>query len=96
VGAKMPKLNQIVHGFRDRDMSMVLPLLRSYMADFWRISSNMARNDESTNEQLVYNVGGGSMVVIAHEPPHAHEEEADMSTSRRRRSQAGIAGAHKK
>jgi len=51
---------------------------------------NTAANDESTNEALVYNVGGGSMIVIARDRPHGDEvEEVDPKKARFSRQGTG-------
>jgi hypothetical protein len=42
---------------------------------------NTAADDDATNEQLVYNVGGGSMVVVASDRPE-QEQEVDLTKLR--------------
>ena len=37
-------------------------------------AGNTAADDDATNEQLVYNVGGGSMVVVASDRPEPDQE----------------------
>ena len=48
-----------------------------------RAGANTASNDEELNEQLVYNVGGGSMIVITSDYGDQHREDATSAVGSR-------------